>query len=192
MQILPKILYIELHASSETRVELRYQNLKSSGYEKQVLQISAIADLIALAERDIYVSRPNPVAIGKQLFGWLDGDGRWLSRALADCDGDLLVLAIANHAKLPHLPWEVLHDRQGFLCDRQVVPVRWTNRDVAASEPADRPLRVMFMATDPEGVKPRLNFEGGEGRILEATRGVALTLRLEEGGCVLTFDCRTN
>jgi hypothetical protein len=46
------------------------------------LRISDIADLIALAERDIYVSMPEPVAIGKKLFGWLDGDGRWLSRAL--------------------------------------------------------------------------------------------------------------
>jgi tetratricopeptide (TPR) repeat protein len=53
-----------------------------------------------------------------------------------------------------------------------------------ANEPADRPLRVMFMATDPEGVEPRLNFEGEEGRILDATRGAALTLRVEESGCV--------
>ena len=182
-----QVLYIELHPSSETKVELRYQNLHSRGYEKQILRISAIADLIALAERDIYVSMPDPVAIGKKLFGWLDGDGRWLSRALADCQGDLLVLAIANLAKLPHLPWEVLHDREGFLIDRtfpKVVTVRWTKGEVVAIEPADRPLRVMFMATDPEGVEPRLNFEGEEGRILDATRGAALTLRVEESGCV--------
>ena len=182
-----QILYIELHPSGETKVELRYQKLKDQGYEKQILLISAIADLIALAERDIYVSMPDPVEIGKKLFGWLDGDGRWLSRALADCNEALLVLAIANLAQLPHLPWEVLHDREGFLIDRKypkVVSVRWTKGEVVASEPADRPLRVMFMATDPEGVEPRLNFEGEEGRILDATRGVALTLRVEESGCV--------
>ena len=182
-----EVLYIELHPSSETKVELRYQKLKGQGYEKQILRISDIEDAIALAERDIYVSMPDPVAIGKKLFGWLDGDGRWLSRALADCQGELLVLAIANLAKLPHLPWEVLHDREGFLIDRtypKVVPVRWTKGEVVAIEPADRPLRVMFMATDPEGVEPRLNFEGEEGRILDATRGAALTLRVEESGCV--------
>ena len=182
-----QILYIELHPSSETKVELRYQNLHGRGYEKQILQISEIADLITLAERDIYTMMPDPVEIGKKLFGWLDGDGRWLSRALANCKEKLLVLAIANLAKLPHLPWEVLHDREGFLIDRtypKVVPVRWTKGEVVASEPADRPLRVMFMATDPEGVEPRLNFEGEEGRILDATRGAALTLRVEESGCV--------
>ncbi|MEY3302851.1 MAG: hypothetical protein RLZZ139_1224, partial [Cyanobacteriota bacterium] len=182
-----QILYIELHPSSETKVELRYLKLNGQGYEKQILRISDIEDAIALAERDIYVSMPDPVAIGKKLFGWLDGDGRWLSRALADCQGELLVLAIANLAKLPHLPWEVLHDREGFLIDRtfpKVVPVRWTKGEVVTSEPADRPLRVMFMATDPEGVEPRLNFEGEEGRILDATRGAALTLRVEESGCV--------
>ena len=182
-----QVLYIELHPSSETKVELRYQKLHSQGYEKQILRISDIEDAITLAERDIYVSMPDPVAIGKKLFGWLDGDGRWLSRALADCQGELLVLAIANLAKLPHLPWEVLHDREGFLIDRtypKVVTVRWTKGEVVAIEPADRPLRVMFMATDPEGVEPRLNFEGEEGRILDATRGAALTLRVEESGCV--------
>ncbi len=116
-----QILYIELHPSSDTKVELRYQNLHSQGYEKQILRISDIEDASALAERDIYVSMPDPVAIGaigQKLFGWLDGDGRWLSRALADCQGELLVLAIANLAKLPHLPWEVLHDREGYLIDR--------------------------------------------------------------------------
>ncbi|MFN7376382.1 MAG: CHAT domain-containing protein [Pseudanabaena sp.] len=182
-----QVLYIELHPSSETKVELRYQKLHSQGYEKQILRISDIEDAITLAERDIYVSMPDPVAIGKKLFGWLDGDGRWLSRALADCQGELLVLAISNLAKLPHLPWEVLHDREGFLIDRtypKVVTVRWTKGEVVAIEPADRPLRVMFMATDPEGVEPRLNFEGEEGRILDATRGAALTLRVEESGCV--------
>jgi hypothetical protein len=162
-----QILYIELHPHNKASVELRYQNLHSQGYEKQILQISDIEDAIALAERDIYVSMPEPVAIGKKLFAWLDGDGRWLSRALADCQGELLVLAIANLAKLPHLPWEVLHDREGFLIDRtypKVVTVRWTKGEVVTSEPADRPLRVMFMATDPEGVEPRLNFEGEEGK----------------------------
>ncbi|TYQ28406.1 hypothetical protein PseudUWO311_05660 [Pseudanabaena sp. UWO311] len=156
-----QILYIELHPSSETKVELRYQKLNGQGYEKQILRISDIEDAIALAERDIYVSMPDPVAIGQKLFGWLDGDGRWLSRALADCQGELLVLAIANLAKLPHLPWEVLHDREGFLIDRtfpKVVTVRWTKGEVVANEPADRPLRVMFMATDPKGVEPRTTF----------------------------------
>ncbi|MFM7601018.1 MAG: hypothetical protein ACKO7R_07455, partial [Pseudanabaena sp.] len=99
-----QILYIELHPYSQGSVELRYYKLNSQGYESQILQMSAIADLITLAERDTYTLMPAPVAMGKQLFAWIDGAGRWLSRALADCQGDLLVLAIANLAKLPHLP----------------------------------------------------------------------------------------
>jgi hypothetical protein len=43
-----QILYIELHPSSETKVELRYQKLKGQGYEKQILLISDIEDAIAL------------------------------------------------------------------------------------------------------------------------------------------------
>jgi len=63
-----------------------------------------------LAERDIYTSLPDPVTMGKKLFAWLDGAGRWLNRALEAGQEEVLVLAIANLVKLPHLPWEVLHD----------------------------------------------------------------------------------
>jgi hypothetical protein len=107
-----QILYIELYSNSgSASVELRYKHLNANSYETQILQVSEIQEVIALAERDIYVSMPDPVTMGKRLFAWLDGDGRWLGRALEACQGDLLVLAISNLAKLPHLPWEVLHDR---------------------------------------------------------------------------------
>ena len=70
-----QILYIELHPSSETKVELRYLKLNGQGYETQILQLGEIEDLIGLAERDIYTLMPDPVAMGKKLFGWLDGQG---------------------------------------------------------------------------------------------------------------------
>ncbi|NJM28020.1 MAG: hypothetical protein HC856_06860 [Pseudanabaena sp. RU_4_16] len=85
-----QILYIELHPSSETKVELRYQKLNSQGYEKQILLISAIADSIALAERDIYVSMPDPVAMGKKLFAWLDGDGRLVESCFGGLSGGVV------------------------------------------------------------------------------------------------------
>jgi hypothetical protein len=70
-----QILYIELRASGDRAVELRYQNLNGKGYESQILALHEIEDLIAGAERDFYQERglTDPVAMGQKLYAWLDG-----------------------------------------------------------------------------------------------------------------------
>ncbi|MDG4560930.1 MAG: CHAT domain-containing protein [Candidatus Competibacter sp.] len=51
-----------------------------------------------------------------------------------------------------------------------------------SGQPANRPLRVLFMASSPENVLPVLDFETEEARILEATRRRPLELMVEESG----------
>ena len=71
------------------------------------LKLSDIQPLIDRGEMYYYTTRPNLVPVGQQLFAWLDGDGRWLSRAVqktAPRRGWLL--AIDTDARLAHLPWE--------------------------------------------------------------------------------------
>ena len=51
-------------------------------------------------------------------------------------------------------------------------------------EPENRALQVLFMATSPLDVKPVLDFEAEEARILEATKRQALALTVEESGCL--------
>ena len=53
---------------------------------------------------------------------------------------------------------------------------------VVTTEIANRPLRVLFMAASPEGVKPVLNFEAEESAILKATRNRSIELIVEESG----------
>jgi hypothetical protein len=98
-----------------------------------------------------------------------------LTRALDQCSGEGVALAIATTGKLAHLPWEVLHNGDCFLIERlpAVVPLRWVTsngvRKVSVTtETANRALRTLFMATSPIGVKPELFFEEEEGRILKA------------------------
>ncbi|MEH2346922.1 MAG: CHAT domain-containing protein, partial [Nostoc sp.] len=178
---------IQLRESTQETVELRYWLPQKNHYESRRLKLSEIADLLKQGERDYYKLLPNLPGIGKQLFFWLDGDGRWLSRGIADCRGEGLVIAIDTDKKLAHLPWEVLHDGEDFLVKRVnpvVLPLRWIEKETEGFSVEARQLRVLFMATDPEDVEPKLEFEQEEARILADTQDFAVDLRVEESGCV--------
>ncbi|BAZ30235.1 TPR repeat-containing protein [Cylindrospermum sp. NIES-4074] len=178
-------IHIQLRETQQSTVELRYLLPQQKHYESRTLQLAEIAELLQLGEQDYYQSLPYLPRIGKQLFFWLDGDGRWLSRAIEQCRAGLVV-AINTGEKLAHLPWEVLHDGKEFLVNKRhpvVVPVRWLEKETAAFAVETRHLRVLFMATDPEEVQPKLDFEQEEARILADTQDIALELRVEESGC---------
>ncbi|MGF1986956.1 MAG: tetratricopeptide repeat protein [Nostoc sp. ZfuVER08] len=178
---------IQLRESTQETVELRYWLPQIKHYESRRLNLAEIADFLQQGERDYYKLLPNLSGIGQQLFFWLDGDGRWLSRGIANCRGEGLVIAIDTDQKLAHLPWEVLHDGKDFLVKRVnpvVLPLRWIEKETELFSVEARQLRVLFMATDPEDVEPKLEFEQEEARILADTRDFAVDLRVEESGCV--------
>ncbi|MBD2526338.1 tetratricopeptide repeat protein [Nostoc sp. FACHB-133] len=178
---------IQLRESTQETVELRYWLPQIKHYESRRLKLAEIADFLKQGDRDYYKLLPNLSGIGQQLFFWLDGDGRWLSRGIANCRGEGLVIAIDTDQKLAHLPWEVLHNGEDFLVKRVnlvVLPLRWIEKETEAFSVEARQLRVLFMATDPEDVQPKLEFEQEEARILADTRDFALDLRVEESGCV--------
>jgi len=180
-------LYLNITDIDGDYAQLRYSWGQPGGYESQDLDLGIIQDLIQQARRDYYMPLPDLVGMGQRLFLWLDGDGRWLSRGIQSCRGSGLVLAIQTGQKLAHLPWEVLHDGQTFLVQRVnpvVVPVRWVDHPGEVGDTEARPLRVLFMATAPQGVKPALDFEQEEGTILQDTADYPITLRVEESGCV--------
>ncbi|WP_414514188.1 tetratricopeptide repeat protein [Nostoc sp. PCC 9305] len=178
---------IQLRECTQETVELRYWLPQIKHYESRRLKLAEIADFLKQGDRDYYKLLPNLSGIGQQLFFWLDGDGRWLSRGIANCRGEGLVIAIDTDQKLAHLPWEVLHDGEDFLVKRVnpvVLPLRWIEKETEAFSVEARQLRVLFMATDPEDVQPKLEFEQEEARILADTRDFAVDLRVEESGCV--------
>ena len=157
----------------------------------------ALLDARALAEGEIdalvaeisrYCQPPAPdiVAAGKRLYQWLDDPSRrWLKPRLGDPDGIALYVDVEG---LRQLPWELLHDGNGFLCARRrapFTPVYHNPRTRSGSiSIANRPLRVLFMACAPESLAA-LSFEHEEALILEATetlRGQQLALVVEESG----------
>ncbi|MEO0801943.1 MAG: CHAT domain-containing protein, partial [Cyanobacteria bacterium J06642_2] len=180
------VLYVTLESLSDDWVELRYR-IDDRMFEPQQRRLSEIQNLLALGEKSYYSPLPDFGQVGRQLFSWLDGDGRWLSRAIADCSPSETVVAIAAAEKLAHLPWEVMHDGTNFLVDRfnpAVAPVRWVEGKADEYVPQDRALQVLFMATSPDGVTPVLEFEREEARLLGIADELPLDLRVEESGCV--------
>jgi CHAT domain-containing protein len=171
-------------------------------------------ELVALIEQceENYYSkesdRPSYLTeIGRQLYSWLDGNEGWLRKSLEATDEQTIYLDLIQTSEaqglnpetervalgLAHLPWELLRDRTGFLLQRQditVLPVRSVQqRNTKVAEVANRPLRLLFMATSPEhpGIAP-LQFEQEEANILTATREQPLALIVEESGSVAELE----
>ena len=129
---------------------------------------------------------PSLSRIGQSLYEWLDDPTqRWVDNLLRQYPTGL-ALHIDVKERFRHLPWELLAPGPGqFLCAhalRPFTPIRQVTDHLLPVATANRPLRVLFMATSPEGVEPVLNFEEEERRILEATRDQGIELIVEESG----------
>jgi hypothetical protein len=159
-------VFLELKTIKEQAVELRYRLPGQAQYESRTLQLAEIAGLYDFADRDFTRHSPDLAKMGRQLFNWLDGAERWLSRSIQQRRG-LLVLAIDSQGVLGGLPWEILYS-EGFLVARSIVPIRVVADSRGDREPLPSQLRALFMATDPENVYPKLNFEAEEALILQS------------------------
>ncbi|MGB0563341.1 MAG: tetratricopeptide repeat protein [Spirulinaceae cyanobacterium] len=181
-----QLLHLDLRLIQDSTYALRCFESNPNEYDPRRLDLGEIAELLKRAETHYYTYLPDHEAMGRKLFDWLDGEDGFLRQVLARCSSGT-VLAIAAGERLANLPWEVLHDGADFLVKQRVVPVRWVrgaeNALSRTEEPENRPLNVLFMATDPEG-QASLQFEAEEGRILQATAQFPLQLDVEESGCL--------
>ncbi|GIJ80400.1 AAA ATPase domain-containing protein [Micromonospora phaseoli] len=158
------------------------------------LDRAAVDQLIDLVERDysqdavaqrVYGS-PRLRDLGAKLAAFVDGDQRWLTPILDRPPG--AILRITAEQRLRHLPWELLCQDGSFLTvagPAPLLPVRAVGTGAALQAPVtpgNRPLRVLFMATSPEGVEPVLNYEAEEAAILAATSRTGTDLVVEESG----------
>ncbi|HEY9630431.1 MAG TPA: tetratricopeptide repeat protein [Coleofasciculaceae cyanobacterium] len=188
------ILHFDLKEISGDAVELRSFGDNPNAYDSRSLALRDIATLIRQAEEGYYVSprlQADLATTGRHLFRWLDGSDRWLVQKLGEFPGEGVVLAIAVAGRLAHLPWEVLHDGAQFLVQRlpAVVPLRWAASDqvprlTIESQPQNRALNLLFMATSPLSVTPVLDYEQEEAQILRAAARTGIGLTVEESGCL--------
>ena len=158
------------------------------------LNREAIEDLIEVVERtyaeDSVAQRVFGSSqlreLGEKLLNFLDGEERWFGQALADPRG--ATLRITAEQRLRHLPWELVVADGSFLAVSEgtpLLPVRSASSIAtlgAVVTAHNRPLRVLFMATSPEGVEPVLSYEAEEAGILAATADTGTELVVEESG----------
>ncbi|MBU7046737.1 MAG: CHAT domain-containing protein, partial [Theionarchaea archaeon] len=121
--------------------------------------------------------------IGERLFNILNSD-QFLVKSLeeANMHGELLHVLIRNEG-LPDLPFELLYNN-GFLIPSRIHLIRRIS-DYGCKkelEISKDPLKVLFMACSPEGVKPVLDFEKEEEAILEVTKDLPVDMDVEDTG----------
>jgi hypothetical protein len=184
----------ELEIFEQTSDYAEFRLSGGEGLRTRGLSREAIEGLIEVVERtygeDAVAQRvfgsPQLRELGEALFNFLDGQERWFSQALADPRGTRL--RISAEQRLRHLPWELVVRDGAFLAVSETGPLFLVR--AASSIPtlgavvtaANRPLRVLFMATSPEGVEPVLSYEAEEAGILGATADTGTELVVEESG----------
>lgn len=161
---------------------LQFYDTKDNLIDKRPL--TAMDQFITTVENNYRTDQLTLFELGQELFHWLDGPTeRWLAQAYQD-DPEL-TLYIDVEGRLRHLPWELLYDN-GFLCTHAQFPLslvhRVTDHRHGVVEPANRPLRLLFMATSPQDVQPVLEYEQEEAMILAATQRQSIELVVEESG----------
>ena len=129
------------------------------------------------------------LAIGRALYGWLDGREGWLAELRLQLRPPFL-LEIQTPLEptgpewaVLHAPWEVLADGVGFLAeDAQLryAPARRLGKPAVPPALDEYRLGVAFMAAAPRGAQA-LDFEAEEAAIMAAA-GRELDLLVEESG----------
>ncbi|WP_433726395.1 CHAT domain-containing protein [Actinoplanes sp. CA-051413] len=184
---------LEIFKQTTDRSELRFT--RDGKVEKRGLDQAAVEALVAAVAQ--HYSEGSPARrvfgsallrdLGERLYRFLDGDERWLSNVSEDPRGVALRILTAEE-RLRHLPWELLARDGAYLAasrQRPLLPIRASSRVATLGDSVtvhNRPLRVLFMATSPEGTEPVLNYEAEEARILSATANTGTELVVEESG----------
>jgi CHAT domain-containing protein len=186
------------------RIELRGEELfcadTGEGGASTVRRLTpdALARLKGWAERyDAAVrSRALPplLEIGRDIAAFLDEGDRWLDRTLDGTLGEIaLDVAVPGRPEereriLLDVPWELLARDGKYLAEDNERLFRVTRRltgsgTPASAAPAYRDLSLLFMAAEVDG-QGILSYEQEEAAILQATKGLALNLMVEESGTI--------
>src|SRR5262245_15425503 len=129
--------------------------------------------------------------LGKERFGFLDGEGRHFA-TLLDRAPRPLHFEIAATSRRPsaaeltllRAPWELLANDEGFLAADVRLgfsPLRRLGRPETPPRPDQYRLGVVFMAASPRG-QVELDYEAEETAIMRAVGATELDLLVEESG----------
>ncbi|MCX6581535.1 MAG: tetratricopeptide repeat protein [Candidatus Aminicenantes bacterium] len=124
--------------------------------------------------------------VGAKLYRFMDGDCRCLATALTEAArrNEIPVLYICTCKESADWPFECLAQGEKFLAPTDLHLVRCVSGRGAgqAAQPADRPLKLLFMACSALDVEPELDFELEEETIFKVTENLAIDMEVEDSG----------
>jgi len=124
--------------------------------------------------------------IGQKLFHFLDGDSRYLHRALDEAGhrGESLLLNLQTCKETADWPFELLAQEDTLLLPHRLHLVRRVSDwgKTKESPPQNRPLKLLFMACSALDVEPELDFEREEETIFKVTEDKAIDMEVEDSG----------
>ncbi|MCP4694917.1 MAG: CHAT domain-containing protein, partial [Desulfobacterales bacterium] len=129
--------------------------------------------------------------IGRDIFGWLNGDEGWMERVLEVVNPPFFMEFTIRRRPDPdaraflEVPWELMADETGHLAaDPHTIfcPVRRIGKRGEPAEPSEYRLSTVFMAAAPRGGDSPLRYEEEESAILDAAGNIGMDLTVEESG----------
>ena len=151
--------------------------------------------------RDILTRQSDPkalLALGQEMYAWLDGDQGWLDHIVETCVSPLILEFVAplrpddEGRAFLGAPWELLADNDDHWAKRSdlsFIPVRRFGKRGTPPRPSKYRLSTVFMAASPRGVQvmrfgvlTELRFEEEEAAILNAAGTGGMDLVVEESG----------
>lgn len=174
---------IEVFEKTRRVAILRLKDEHGDLLKERNLDLERVDAFTSEVEKSYRQTSPDLPDLGRRLYDFIDGGERWLDDLVGDPAGTVLRIDVDH--RLRHLPWELMAADGSYLVANTVrpfTPVRAVSEYTGRAEVANRPLRILLMATSPEGVMPVLDFEGEEAMILDATAGFQVDLFVEESG----------
>lgn len=128
-----------------------------------------------------------PLDTGNKLYMFLNGDSRYMDRALkesAQNDSELLLL-LSTCEEADDWPFELLAQEKHFLLLNRIHLVRYVpgrGGERGKNGPKNSPLKLLFMACSPLDVYPELDFEREEEVIISMTENLLADIEVEDSG----------
>jgi hypothetical protein len=167
---------------NENRFHITWHDVE----ENTVDSFEQTADITPEETQKLWQKPEYQSAIGEKLFRFLDGDARHFLRALnqAHLEGETLQVHLLPCLQTADWPFELLSYDGSFLLPHKLHLVRYvsdwgTERIIP---PANRPLKLLFMACSAMNVKPELDYEREEDAIYHITEKLAIDMEVEDSG----------
>ena len=166
----------------ENRFHITWHNVEENNADS----FEQTMDVTPEEIRTLWQKPEHQSAIGEKLFRFLDGDARHFLRALniAHSTGETLQLHLLPCLETADWPFELLAHDGKFLLPHELHLVRYVSDWGTAKiiPPANRPLKLLFMACSAMNVKPELDYEREEEAIYHITERLAIDMEVEDSG----------